>query len=182
MSYIRHGRSRTPEYRVWRDMHQRCRNKRNPHYHNYGGRGIIVCERWSEFASFFEDMGERPSDFHSIDRKNNNGNYTPKNCRWATKSEQCQNTRKVVYVNGLSLSENSRRLGIHLSTIRNRRRKGLPLLVPVKQRNLISKEIISAMKRDYDSGRFTMRQLAERHSVDWRAPYNLERRQGWRAA
>jgi hypothetical protein len=90
-----HGRSGTPEHRAWMDLHQRCCNPRNPRYQDYGGRGISVCQRWNDFGCFFEDVGERPSAEYSIDRyPNNDGNYEPGNVRWATRSQQQNNTRR----------------------------------------------------------------------------------------
>lgn len=80
------------EYKSYHKMLERCYYKKSNNYHNYGGRGIVVCERWREsFENFFEDMGYRPSLEHSIERKNANGNYEPTNCIWATKKVQCNN-------------------------------------------------------------------------------------------
>lgn len=94
----KHGKHRTPVWLAWRNMHDRCRNDKNTAYHNYGGRGIRVCERWSDFSAFFTDMGEPTSDDHSLDRINVNGNYEPGNCRWATVTEQQRNRRDTRFV------------------------------------------------------------------------------------
>lgn len=88
----RHGYNRTATYVVWSNMHARCSNPNRKEYKNYGGRGISVCERWNEFQNFLDDMGEKPPRL-SIDRINNDGNYEPTNCRWATASQQRQNQR-----------------------------------------------------------------------------------------
>jgi hypothetical protein len=97
-SRLRHGQCRkgshTPEHRAWTKMFERCYSDNPYRKKYYGDRGISVCERWKTFENFFADMGLRPSRQHSLDRINNDGNYEPGNCRWATKSEQMKNRRK----------------------------------------------------------------------------------------
>ena len=87
----KHGMYGVPEYFVWTGMRQRCRNKNDPSYHHYGGRGILVCSRWDSFNAFISDMGFRPTPKHSIDRIDNNGDYNSDNCQWATVVQQRRN-------------------------------------------------------------------------------------------
>lgn len=91
--------SAVAEYRAWRSMVARCCSSSCAAYPYYGGRGIKVCDRWREsFSAFLADMGRRPSEQHSIDRINNDGNYEPGNCRWATWTEQARNRRSNVLI------------------------------------------------------------------------------------
>jgi hypothetical protein len=89
----RHGKTHSPEYAVWRQMRQRCKNPNRNNHYLYGARGIRVCDRWETFENFLEDMGQKPLARHSIDRINPDGHYEPGNCRWATASEQARNKR-----------------------------------------------------------------------------------------
>jgi len=118
----KHGMSKTPEYRVWTHMTQRCTNKTDGSYKNYGARGIKVCDRWlHSFENFYADMGKRPTEKHSIERKNNNGDYEPDNCKWATKKEQCNNRRSshMLTLNGetKTMSQWSDITGISIGTL-----------------------------------------------------------------
>lgn len=90
------GRKRTSEYMVWLSMRKRCLKPNDAGYKDYGGRGIKVCKRWLDsFPNFLEDMGDKPTKEHSIDRIDNDGNYEPSNCRWATRLQQGRNKRGV---------------------------------------------------------------------------------------
>ncbi len=93
-----HGMSNTVEYNIYNHMMNRCYNMNVERYPNYGGRGIKVCDKWQTFEGFFGDMGKRPSVYHSIDRIDVNGDYTPQNCRWATIKEQSRNKTNTKFI------------------------------------------------------------------------------------
>lgn len=114
----KHGEAieRSAEYRVWLSMRWRCNPINKEKAPNYGGRGIKVCERWDVFENFLADMGRRPSKLHSLDRIDNNGNYEPSNCRWATKKEQVDNRRKFGRIERFNDDE----------LVREMTRRGLP--------------------------------------------------------
>jgi len=125
-----HGMSNSHEYNVWRGILKRCFNNKNDQYKNYGARGITVCRSWLKFENFIADMGIRP-DGMSIERIDNNGNYCPENCKWATYGEQCSNKRTNVYLyaNGrcLTIAQWSAETGINRQTLYWRSRQKWPV-------------------------------------------------------
>lgn len=122
-----HGKRYDKIWTVWNCMKQRCYNKNNLGYKNYGGRGITVCDEWKDdFMSFVKDMGDVPSGM-SIDRIDNNGKYCKENCRWATKTEQNRNRRSNVKINGVCLSVISKELGGTNDLVGKRLRRGWPI-------------------------------------------------------
>lgn len=129
MAMLKHGHggrcNQSSEYMTWQSMLERCRNPKNRYYHNYGGRGISVCKRWIKFENFISDMGLKPKDQkYSIERINNDGNYEPSNCKWATREEQESNKRTNRYItyNGvtLHLSAWARKQSLKPNCIKNR--------------------------------------------------------------
>ena len=130
-SYTTHGKRHTRLYRIWLLMKNRCSNAADPNYGNYGGRGIKVCEEWQKFIHFYEwAMTSGYVDNLTIDRIDNNGNYEPSNCRWATQKEQSNNKRTNVFITHNSqthtLKEWSEITGINYSTLHSRYKAGKP--------------------------------------------------------
>lgn len=126
-----HGLSGTRTHRIWKNMRQRCMNPHNPSWLRYGGRGIQLCDRWKEsFENFLSDMGESPNGL-SIDRIDNNGNYEPANCRWATSLTQGRNTSTVklsmsiakelrnLYASGVRPMHIQKQFGLKRRTLQN---------------------------------------------------------------
>lgn len=130
-----HGKTNTPTFITWQAMKQRCMDENHSSYPRYGGRDIKVCDRWlNSFENFLEDMGERPSKNHSIDRIDVDGNYEPSNCRWVYKDKkgndiQANNRRSNVYLTfkgkTQTISMWAREIGIDRGTIQRRLNKGL---------------------------------------------------------
>lgn len=119
-----------PNYSIWQGMLSRCRNPNYPQFKDYGGRGIRVCERWKTYSAFAEDMGERPPGM-TLDRIDNDGNYEPGNCRWATRKEQQRNQRanSRVEIEGKTYLavELAEQIGVETKTIVARAARGLSM-------------------------------------------------------
>jgi len=112
------------EYHVWREMRQRCLNQRNKNWPYYGGRGIQIHSAWNSFELFFKNIGPRPSSLHTLERKNNSGDYEPGNVCWATREVQANNRRSTIRIthDGVTMTraEWARKLGIPYFTLRSR--------------------------------------------------------------
>lgn len=122
-------RQQRPEYSIWLEVKRRCYNPNFKDFKNYGGRGIKMCDEWkSSFSNFYNSLGQRPTPKHQIDRIDNEGNYEPDNCRWATRREQANNKRnnRLVTIHGKTktFSGWSDETGLSRELIRDRYYKG----------------------------------------------------------
>ena len=127
---VLHGCSGTKEYRCWVRMNHRCHNPDYEGYEDYGARGIRVCDRWRRsFQAFLDDVGKAPSPKHSIERKDNDGPYSPTNCVWATRAEQACNRRDTVRwaFGGLlmTMAQWARFLGVPRQNLHKKKVRGL---------------------------------------------------------
>lgn len=124
----------TREYGSWHAMRDRCLNEKSKDFPNYGGRGIRICSQWGSFETFLADMGRRPSQRHTLERENVNGDYKPGNVRWALPKEQARNRRYHQWVEfegeRLPLSVAAERAGLPEYVLRDRLKRGTPLFAP----------------------------------------------------
>lgn len=127
--FAKHSHTGSKTWVIWAAMRRRCRYKKHDKYDRYGGRGITVCERWDEYTNFLSDMGERP-DGYTLERIDNDGNYEPGNCRWATKKEQARNRSSnhflEIYDSRKCLAEWAEISGTCQNKIRDRLKRGWP--------------------------------------------------------
>lgn len=167
-----HGMSKTTEYLSWQHMKDRCNNPKNKHYHNYGGRGIKVCDRWVDsFENFLEDMGKKPDNSYSIDRMDVNGNYEPDNCRWATYEEQSNNMRNTIKIDikgqTKTLRDLSNENGIIKSCLDRRIRSGI-----TDEKQLLFKGKLNSRYLEYNGETKTITEWAKElnisHNMLWK--------------
>lgn len=127
MKPITHGKSGSAIYHVWKRMILRCRNSRDKGWHNYGGRGISVCNRWQSFENFYADVGDAPPGL-SLGRIDNDGNYEPSNCRWENDFQQLRNTRRTVFIEAfgkrMPRTEAAEQFRINIGTLTHRLARG----------------------------------------------------------
>ena len=173
-----------PEYSVWKNMRRRCNSSKSTGFRRWGGRGIKVCQRWESFANFLLDMGRRPSPAHTIERRDNNGDYTPSNCVWATQQEQSRNrsSNRMVFFNGrrMTLAEAAKITGVDHSLFIARVNLGWTehdaLNVPVRKHGKLSRQQIAEIKSDDGA----MRAIAAKYGIGlvtvWRIKKGLKTR------
>lgn len=177
-----HGQSKTREYKIWKGMKKRCYNEAEKAFPSYGGRGICVCDRWLDsFPNFIDDMGRAPSNIHSIDRIDNNGNYEPGNCRWATPTVQACNTRKSarVQVAGalVSMPQAAHDAGMDPRLVRSRMQKhgwSADDALGLEPRPTRWKERIN-----FRGESLTIAEIAKQIGLPWRVLHRRVRESGW---
>lgn len=171
-----HGGSKTTLYKRWMGMKARCYNSNHMAHKDYGGRGIKVCDRWLEsFQNFYDDMGDPPPGC-SIDRIDNNGDYTPENCQWATREDQSNNLRKnrIIEYNGErhSVTMWSRILGIHQSTLDERLRSGWKIA------DALDARLKSKRKYAYKGENLSANEICKKYDMNLNT-LNCRLRAGW---
>jgi len=124
-----HGMARDRNYKRWIGMMYRCYNPKCPHFDQWGGRGITVCERWHHYPNYAADIGLPPSPKHQLDRRENDGPYSPDNCRWSLPIVQANNTTRNIFIEHegktLTVSQWAREQGMNVTTLRQRLARGM---------------------------------------------------------
>lgn len=165
ISQTHHGLSKTPEYKIWHGMRQRCNNPSHYAYKDYGGRGITVCERWETFENFYEDMGTRPNPQSSLDRIDNNKGYSKDNCRWADSFTQNRNRRdqNLLTIDGVTKNVNTwaHENGISFTLIKIRMQRGMTGRDLIAPPGSLPRKPKGSHKHEWDGQKLTLRQIAE---------------------
>jgi len=177
-----HGMSGTPEYRAWLHMKDRCFNPNSKDYPNWGGRGITVCDRWLNLENFLADMGSRPNLKHSLDRIDNNDDYSPDNCKWSTKAEQGNNKRNnkpLITIDDvtLTIAQWAKKMGYGESVIYTRLNIGWSdydaVMTPVETDRLITIEnetyTIAQWTKEKGYGKTVIKKRLERGWSEYKA-------------
>lgn len=147
----------TPLYRRWYNIKSRCTNPNNEKWAAYGGRGITFCERWRTFKNFASDMGEQPSPQHTVGRVDNDGPYSPENCRWEDALQQQNNKRTNVRIGSKTLAEHARELGVTPTAIAYRMKHGLD---PLAREKLRKKNYKRTVLQKTSDGRVVMQHVS----------------------
>ena len=144
-----HGMTGSKTYRIWQAMLNRCRNKNVINYQHYGGRGIIVCDRWqNSFEHFVEDLGECPDEY-SIERVDCNGNYEPDNCVWIHRSAQQANARSAVWYEGQRVRDLMSQYGLKETTVWSRINRGQPMNGKLRGNNMLTFNGMTMNQKDW---------------------------------
>ena len=164
-------------YSTWKSMKSRCTNPNVHCYHRYGGRGILICERWNNFLLFLEDMESSFQEGLTLDRKNTDGNYTPENCRWATKEEQSNNksdSLKLLFEGEYyTEAQLARKTGVSRTTIQQRRMNNYSVDEMIYGRKGVGK-----FELEYNGNIYSGKELAELLGIE-AATLRYRVRQGW---
>ena len=168
----KHGMYKTATYNTWRQMKDRCVNPNNARYARYGGRGITICDAWLAFDNFYADMGDKPEGM-TLDRIDNNGNYEPENCRWATPQEQSNNvkTNRVFTYNNKTqtLAQWAREKGMAYHVLKYRLNKGWQPPKLFTQENLKGRTTMHLI--EYQGEMLTLKQASERSGIKMQTLY-----------
>ena len=164
-------------YSTWKSMRSRCNNPNVWCYYLYGGRGIKVCERWNDFLLFLEDMESSFEEGLTLDRKDSDGNYSPENCRWATKEEQSNNKQNSLQLlfegEYYTEAQLSRKTGVSRTTIQQRRRNGYSV-----DEMVYGREGVGIFKLEYNGQIYSGKELADLVGVEANT-LRYRVRQGW---
>ena len=187
----------TPIHMAWRSMRERCTNKLHKHWGHYGGRGISICKRWETFENFANDMGERPSLKHSLDRfPNPDGNYEPSNCRWATSKQQNNNrtNNRLIRIQGIlrTMAEWCEVSGVNTRTASSRIRDGWNPIDAVTQaagksgrrgerhpRCKLTVELVREIRKRFASGE-SHKKIAQQFGIAGSTAWSIVSRRTWK--